>query len=186
MKTTIRSNRAAIAIGELAALLCLTFVFTGCKKETVHSAGKVLGPTPVVGLRENVRSDSEASHLAQVRTENGPEPQRDRADNNEELVAIENREKIVALEREERLLLEEIMAAKAGSVLIAQTENIKDAEHALALAIDRYEAGTGTQMDVLNAQTALTEARGSYLDALRTYSAARATFVRAPRADLQR
>ena len=31
-----------------------------------------------------------------------------------------------------------------------------------------------------NARTALTEARGSYIDALRTYSAVRATLVRAP------
>ena len=35
-----------------------------------------------------------------------------------------------------------------------------------------------------NARTALTEARGSYIDALRTYSAVRATLVRAPGEDL--
>ena len=99
-------------------------------------------------------------------------------------MAIENRTKIAALEREERLLLEAIIAAKAGSVLTAQTENIKKAERALELATDRYKVGAGTQIDVLNAQTALTEARGSYIDALRTYSAARATLVRAPGEDL--
>ena len=188
MKTTIRSNRAAIAIFEIAALLCLTFVLTGCnKKEAVPSAEKALVRTPVVESRENVRSDSEASYLAQVRAEKWPEPQRDRADNGEQAMAIENRTEIAALEREERLLVEAIITAKAAetkaettrvialqvrcawsdlrtaqSVLTAQSENIKKAERALELATSRYEAGTGTQIDVLNAQTALTEARGSY------------------------
>jgi outer membrane protein len=90
------------------------------------------------------------------------------------------------LEREERLLLEAINAATAGSALTAPTEDIKKAERALELATDRYMVGVGTQIDVLNAQTALTEARGSYIDALRTYSAARATLVRAPGKDLGR
>src|SRR5271165_6567957 len=125
MKTTIRSNHAALAICALAALLCLTFVLSGRKKETAPSAGKVLVPTPVVELREKVRSESEASHLAEVRAENPPEPQGDRADNDEDLITIENRKKIVALEREERLLLETIIAAKTGSVLTAQNENIE-------------------------------------------------------------
>ena len=186
MKTTIRSNRVATAKYEIAALLCVTFVLTGCnKKEAVPSAEKALLRTSVLDLRENVRSDSEASYPAQVRAENWPEPQRDGADNEEQPMAIENRAKIVALEREERLLLEAIIAAKAGSVLTAQSENIKKTARALERATDRYEIGVGTQIDVLNAQTALTEARGSYIDALRTYSAPRATFVRAPRAGLQ-
>jgi outer membrane protein TolC len=46
--------------------------------------------------------------------------------------------------------------------------------------------GAGTQIDVLNAQTALTDARGSYVDALFNYSVARATLIRATGADLQR
>jgi outer membrane protein len=73
----------------------------------------------------------------------------------------------------------------AQSVLTAQAENIKKAVRALELAKSRYEAGTGTQIDVLNAQTALTEARGSYVDALRNYSVGRATLIRATGADLQ-
>jgi len=52
---------------------------------------------------------------------------------------------------------------------------------ALELATDRYKAGAGTQID---AQTALAEARGSYVDALRNYSVARATLIRATGADL--
>jgi outer membrane protein TolC len=73
----------------------------------------------------------------------------------------------------------------AQSVLTAQAENIKKAVRALELAKSRYGAGTGTQIDVLNAQTALTEARGSYVDALRNYSVSRASLVRATGADLQ-
>ena len=73
----------------------------------------------------------------------------------------------------------------AQSVLAAQAENIKKAVRALELSKSRYEAGAGTQIDVLNAQTALTEARGSYVDGLRNYSVARATLIRATGADLQ-
>jgi outer membrane protein TolC len=72
----------------------------------------------------------------------------------------------------------------AQSVLTAQTENIKKAVRALELATSRYNVGSGTQIDVLNAQTALTDARGSYVDALRNYSVARATLVRATGEDL--
>jgi outer membrane protein len=73
----------------------------------------------------------------------------------------------------------------ANSILTAQTENIKKAVRALELATSRYNVGTGTQIDVLNAQTALTDARGSYVDALRNYSVARATLVRATGEGLQ-
>ena len=73
----------------------------------------------------------------------------------------------------------------AKSVVIAQSENIRKAERALELSTDRYKVGAGTQIDVLNAQTALTDARGSYVDALRNYSVARATLIRATGADLQ-
>ncbi len=72
----------------------------------------------------------------------------------------------------------------AQSVLTAQAENIKKAVRALDLSSKRYKAGSGTQIDVLNAQTALTEARGSYIDAVRNFSVARATLVRATGEDL--
>jgi outer membrane protein TolC len=73
----------------------------------------------------------------------------------------------------------------AESVLAAQTENIRKAVRALELASSRYDVGAGTQIDVLNAQTALTDARGSYVDGLRNYSVARAALVRATGEDLQ-
>ncbi len=73
----------------------------------------------------------------------------------------------------------------ARSVLDAQDINVKKAVRALELAEKRYKEGAGTQIDVLSAQTALTDARGSYVDALRNYSVARAALIRATGADLQ-
>jgi outer membrane protein TolC len=73
----------------------------------------------------------------------------------------------------------------AQSVLNAQAENIRKAVRSLQLASSRYKVGAGTQIDVLNAQTALTDARGSYVDALSNYSVARATLTRATGEDLQ-
>jgi outer membrane protein len=73
----------------------------------------------------------------------------------------------------------------AQSVLTAQAENIKKAARSLELATARYKVGAGTQIDVLDAQTALTDARGSYVDALRDYSVSRASLVRATGQDLQ-
>ncbi len=74
----------------------------------------------------------------------------------------------------------------AIAVLGAQTENVKKAVRALELAQIRYNEGAGTQVDVLDAQNALTQARGSYVDALREHSVARASLIRATGADLVR
>jgi outer membrane protein TolC len=74
----------------------------------------------------------------------------------------------------------------ALSVLDAQIQNLKKAQRALELADIRYKEGAGTQIDVLSAQTALTDAHGSMVDALRNYSVARASLIRATGADLQR
>jgi outer membrane protein len=74
----------------------------------------------------------------------------------------------------------------ARSVLEAQTENVKKAVIALDLSDTRYKEGAGTQIDVLSAQTALTGARGSYVDALRDYSVARASLLRATGEDMQK
>ena len=48
---------------------------------------------------------------------------------------------------------------EASEVLESQKKVQEQAEEALRLAKSRSEAGTGTQLDVLSAQTALTEAR---------------------------
>lgn len=73
---------------------------------------------------------------------------------------------------------------QAKAVLVSQEKNIETAAESLRLAGIRYEAGTGTQIDVLSAQTALTDARVSYVQALRVYSVSRARLERAVGDDL--
>jgi outer membrane protein len=68
---------------------------------------------------------------------------------------------------------------EADEVLKSQAKVVEQAEEALRLASARYEAGTGTQLDVLSAQTALTEARTTQVRALRDYAVARARLERA-------
>lgn len=68
---------------------------------------------------------------------------------------------------------------EAKEVLASQTKVREQAEEALRLANSRYDAGTGTQLDVLNAQTALTEARTTLIQAQREYAVARARLERA-------
>jgi outer membrane protein len=53
------------------------------------------------------------------------------------------------------------------------------AEEALRLAVARAEAGTGTQLDVLSAQTSLTTARSTQVQALHDYDVTRARLERA-------
>jgi outer membrane protein TolC len=48
----------------------------------------------------------------------------------------------------------------------------------------RADAGTGTQLDVLNAETALTQARTTLVQAQHDYATARAKFERATGSDL--
>ena len=50
---------------------------------------------------------------------------------------------------------------------------------ALRLARARADAGTGTQLDVLDAETSLTQARTTQIQALRDYAVARARLERA-------
>ncbi len=69
--------------------------------------------------------------------------------------------------------------SEAMDVLDSQARVIEQAEEALRLANARAEAGAGTQLDVLSAQTALTEARTTYTVALRDLSVARARLDRA-------
>lgn len=68
---------------------------------------------------------------------------------------------------------------EAQEVLESQKKVQEQAEEALRLAVARTEAGTGTQLDVLNAQTALTVARTTQIEALHAYSVARARLERA-------
>jgi len=68
---------------------------------------------------------------------------------------------------------------EAQDVLESQKKVVEEDEEALRLARSRYEAGTGTQLDVLSAQTALTEARTTQIQALHDYSVARSRLERA-------
>jgi outer membrane protein TolC len=68
---------------------------------------------------------------------------------------------------------------EAKEVLDSQEKVNEQAVEALRLANARYDAGTGTQLDVLSAQTALTDARTTYVQALHDYSVARARLERA-------
>lgn len=81
------------------------------------------------------------------------------------------------IELEVRTAFSNFMEAK--EVLESQKKVQEQAEEALRLAVVRSDAGTGTQLDVLNAQTALTEARTTQILALRDYSVARARLERA-------
>jgi len=60
----------------------------------------------------------------------------------------------------------------------AQKKTVEEAEESLRLAEARFRAGTGTQLDVLSAQTALTDARSNEVQALYDYNVALATLDR--------
>jgi len=60
---------------------------------------------------------------------------------------------------------------EARDVLESQKKVVEQAEEALRLATARSDAGTGTQLDVLSAQTALTDARSTQVQALHDYDA---------------
>jgi outer membrane protein TolC len=68
---------------------------------------------------------------------------------------------------------------ESREVLESQKKVLEQAEEAVRLARARNEAGTGTQLDVLSAQTALTDARTTQIQALHDYAVARARLERA-------
>ena len=68
---------------------------------------------------------------------------------------------------------------EAWEVLESQQKVLEQAEESLRLARARAEAGTSTQLDVLGAQTSLTDARTIYIRAKRDYAVARTRLERA-------
>jgi outer membrane protein TolC len=68
---------------------------------------------------------------------------------------------------------------EAKEVLESQQKVQEQADEALRLARARAEAGTGTQLDVLDAETSLTQARTTQVQALHDYDVARARLERA-------
>jgi outer membrane protein TolC len=73
---------------------------------------------------------------------------------------------------------------EAKEVLDSQQKVQEEAGEALREAEARAAAGTGTQLDVLDAQTSLTQARTTQIQALHDYDAARARLERAIGADM--
>jgi outer membrane protein len=68
---------------------------------------------------------------------------------------------------------------EAREVLVSQETVLAEAEESLRLASARSDAGTGTQLDVLSAETQLTQARSTQVQALHDYDVARARLERA-------
>ena len=68
---------------------------------------------------------------------------------------------------------------EAQEVLESQKTVQAEAEESLREANARADAGTGTQLDVLDAENSLTQARSTEVQALHDYDAARARFERA-------
>ncbi|HEX3799770.1 MAG TPA: TolC family protein [Verrucomicrobiae bacterium] len=68
---------------------------------------------------------------------------------------------------------------EASETLESQKKVLEEAEEALRLATARNGAGTGTQLDVLSAETSLTQSRSTQIQALHDYDTARARLERA-------
>jgi outer membrane protein TolC len=73
---------------------------------------------------------------------------------------------------------------EAREVLDSQEKVQEEADEALREARARAEAGTSTQLDVLDAETSLTQARTTQVQALHDYDAARARLERAIGAEM--
>ncbi len=96
---------------------------------------------------------------------------------NYERAGIEIDDKRRGIELEVRTDYSNFMEAR--EVLETEKKVVEQGEEALRLASARSDAGTGTQLDVLSAQTALTDARTTQIQALHDYEAARARLERA-------
>lgn len=97
---------------------------------------------------------------------------------------------LVDLQDEQRQIELEVRTAysqfvNAKEVLESQKKVQEEAEEALRLAEARMHAGTGTQLDVLDAQTSLTQARTTQVQALHDYSVARSRLLRSIGENLQ-
>jgi outer membrane protein len=91
---------------------------------------------------------------------------------------------IVSVDNEERSIELEVRTdfsnlLEASETLESQKKVQEEAEESLRLAKARADAGTGTQLDVLTAQTSLTQARSTQVQALHDYDVARARLERA-------
>jgi outer membrane protein TolC len=74
---------------------------------------------------------------------------------------------------------------QAKKLMQSQLKNVEQAVEALRLASERLAAGAGTQLDVLDARTALTQAQTTELQARYDYNVALAEFDRATGAETE-
>ena len=74
-------------------------------------------------------------------------------------------------------------AKVSREVIASQIKVVEQADEALRLAKERFNAGAGTQLDVLNARVALTKARTTQKQALSDYNVALAEYDRATGAE---
>jgi outer membrane protein TolC len=74
---------------------------------------------------------------------------------------------------------------EAKEVIESQKKVVEEAEESLRLATARNQAGTGTQLDVLDAQTSLTQARTTQIQSTHDYEVAVARLQRAVGGGLQ-
>jgi len=98
-----------------------------------------------------------------------------RAEQEKTRLEIDNAGRVIELEV--RTAYSSFLESK--EVLEATQKVVEQGEEALRLAKSRYDAGTGTQLDVLDAETSLTEARTTKNAALHGYLVARASLNRA-------
>jgi outer membrane protein TolC len=73
---------------------------------------------------------------------------------------------------------------QARVILEVQASNVAAGGRTTELAETRFTTGSGTQVEVLSAQTALTDARDFYAEALRNYSVAYSQLLRATGEDM--
>ena len=83
----------------------------------------------------------------------------------------------VSLDNELRSI--ELEVRTASEVVESQKKVQEEAEEALRLARARFDAGAGTQLDVLSAQTSLRQAHSTQVQALHDYDVTRARLERA-------
>jgi len=73
---------------------------------------------------------------------------------------------------------------QARVILEVQGGNVKAAGRTIELAETRFNTGSGTQVETLSAQTAMTDAKDFYATALRNYSVAYSQLLRATGEDM--
>lgn len=84
---------------------------------------------------------------------------------------------VMQVELEVQTALTQVQQARA--LVQSQAKNVEQAMEALRLATERLNAGAGTQLDVLDARVALTQARATEVQARYEYNVAIADFAQA-------